>query len=143
MNHDSAMRCDRSISTIFADWKQTGNICGRFDKVRVFTNFYAVGCANNDVFTGQRKRRGVALHTSSRSAGWWHFRIGFLVFSVRSPLYSRTINPITPNNCSSIDHRTYIIIVYDRSVIPETDGERRRRNAAGLALDVCTTMPWL
>lgn len=122
MNHDSAIRCDRGISTIFADWKQTGNICGRFDKVRVFTNFYAAGCANNDVFTGW-EREGESRYTSS-PAGWWHFRIGFLLFSVQSPLYSRTINPIASNNRSSIDHRAYIIIVYDRSVISETD-ERR------------------
>jgi len=41
--------------------------------LRIFTRRWV----NNGVSTRSR-------YTSSRPAGWWHFRIGFLIFSIRS-----------------------------------------------------------
>lgn len=87
--------------------------------LRIFTR----RCVNNDVSTASR-------YTSSRPLGWWHFRIGFLLFSVRSPLYSRTINP-TANR----DLRKLFVIDHPRvhnhhvrsSIIPENN--ERCRNS--------------
>lgn len=72
---------------------------------------------NNGVSTRSR-------YTSSRPAGWWHFRIGFLVFSIRfSPLYSphdKSVPPMFAGPALVIDHRTYIITACDpSSVIPD------------------------
>lgn len=131
MNHDSAIR-DRNISTIFADWKQTGNICGRFDKVRVFTNFYAVGYANNDVVTGKGVTPRTVLPADDIFVSvFWYF--------------PRSVSALFPHDKS--DHRrtaryrsSYIIITYNRSIIPDTDERRVEMQRIALTYDNIVTI---
>lgn len=73
---------DREISTIFADWKQTGNICGRSDKACVFTNFYTV-------VDKQRRFHEVALHLEP-PCRLMTFSYRFLIFSIRSHCFIPT-----------------------------------------------------
>lgn len=133
MNHDSAIR-DRNISTIFTDWKQTGNICGRYDKVRVFTNFYAVGYVNNDVFT----EKGVALHLEP-PCRLMTFSYRFSgIFRVQSPLYSdKSDHRRTACHRSSYVHNHH---VYNRSVIQDTDERRVETQRVALTYDNVATI---
>lgn len=124
---------DRGISTIFADWKQTGNICGRFDKASVFTNFYtAVG--------KQRRFHEVALHLEPPCRLMtFSYRFPGIFHSV-SPLYSRTINP-TASVCATVRHRSsYVHNHRVRSVVRYSGDRRTMQKQRVVPVRQCTTM---
>lgn len=129
---------DRGISTIFADWKQTGNICGRSDKARVFTNFYtALG--------KQRRFHEVALHLEPPCRLMtFSYRFPGIFHSV-SPLYSLTINPTAAaaaapcraGVCRTARHRSSYVHNHRVRSVVRYAGDRRTmlKQRVGLAYD--------